>query len=703
MDHSHLTSEEVDYELALRHVLNLSRTTHRGKVIRLKALIEQESLSDMKPTSSEHVMSALDNINVCQTQLDQLHLQTEAAILAVNTADMYELRSRIIHYQNRLRLINPPVELNDTYTLLVFNVEDLYKKVCDALSVNSDQNDSAKHSLPKSTGTRRKSTSPEDGAAGGFDTSDISPFPPTDTPESHQRLANNGGRGRGRKLVTPNSPEGHHSILFGNNRSTLQQEHQAQQDRSRANQDSTDYHRLRDGLLNHLLQIVRVPPARADERRMLKAVHNWPFKFRGEKDTTSLNVFLDRVETFARSEGMNDETLLSSIKHLLHEDALEWYARATLQNRLLSWRAFKQEIRKEFLPSGYSQILRLEASFRFQGVNESFAKYYRDISALFRFVEPPIPENEKLFTVKKNMNADYAAIVTAARPQTLDELVDICTSYDETRMLLNRQRRVPIPHTALLEPNFATPMPTTKPTFAQQQSHRLNRVHAVEKEEFMDEELSPLQQVSESQKNTVHWKEEVWQNQMDELLEQVNALKMSFDKKNQRSDTATQSNHNSRVVNSFSRSETDKYQQFHHQPREPATFSQLQWTQRETIQEQLPVSQQRGRQSWHADRINPTARGKENIVERRHDTQQPYEHHLPPSSEAYCGIQRTVQDHQRHVMTCWNCDEEGHRFMDCPKPQAILFCYRCGRKGYSLRSCFTCRTDAGNQLAENEQ
>lgn len=94
----------------------------------------------------------------------------------------------------------------------------------------------------------------------------------------------------------------------------------------RAEQAREQYDRLRDEVLEQLLRRERSAADRPDERRVVKAVHNWPFKFRGEKDTTSLNVFLDRVETFARSEGVSDATLLSSIKHLLQEDALDWYA-----------------------------------------------------------------------------------------------------------------------------------------------------------------------------------------------------------------------------------------------------------------------------------------------------------------------------------------------------------------------------------------
>lgn len=102
----------------------------------------------------------------------------------------------------------------------------------------------------------------------------------------------------------------------------------------------------------------------------------------------------------ARSEGMSETTLLSFIKQ---KDAIDWYARATSQQLLPTWEDFKR-FAERVPPSGYSPILRLKASFRLQGTVESFAKYYNDISALFCFVDPPIPADKKFFLVNKNMN-----------------------------------------------------------------------------------------------------------------------------------------------------------------------------------------------------------------------------------------------------------------------------------------------------------
>ncbi|XP_062716508.1 uncharacterized protein LOC115257214 [Aedes albopictus] len=450
-------------------------------------------------------------------------------------------------------------------------------------------------------------------------------------------------------------------------------------------------YRMRDDL-ERLIRRDRPAPERADDRRIQKAVHNWPFKFRGEKDTTSLNVFLDRVETFARSEGMSDATLLSSIKHLLQEDAIDWYSRATSQNLLRTWDQFKREIRREFLPSGYSQILRLEASFRFQGREESFAKFYRDISALFRFVDPPIPDDEKFFLVKKNMNENYAAIVTAARPRSLEEMVEVCTGYDETRMLLNRQRRIPIPHSALLEPNFATPVVTSRPPPIQhhQQPQRFNRVHAVEVEESAFEHEAAEE-----------GPEDNWQHNIDELVEQVNALKLNIERRSARPSFAARDEKQPRTTDRYNRTEADVLRAARQYTRDAQTAAQQQRPQTASYQTRLPQQQQeqpQRAQGWQARQWMPSSDQSDNNRRSQRLLPEPARQREDRQIQ-----QEEAPNGQRIAMLCWNCDEEGYRFMDCPKPQAILFCYRCGRKGYSLRSCFTCRMDAVNYQAENQQ
>ncbi|XP_062711169.1 uncharacterized protein LOC115265398 [Aedes albopictus] len=723
MDFTHLTDEEVTYELALRHVVNLGPTTHRGKVLRLKALVQEESLKDNKPTSSEHVMSPQSNLELCEAQVHQLHISCEAAIRTADSVTLNQIRTRLHHYRDRLQLIRPPSESRDTHAMLTVHVDVLLNKLNGTSVVNSVPRSESVVAQATSTGAIRRYNGGDEGAVGGETTMPVESISRQDTtPPSVAQpplvTSFSGGQGRGllfsSSFQTRDSEEAEPADTRHRNSSPpppyLPRERETwnpstREQQSRDNRElqariremqereqhmREEYYRMRDDL-ERLIRRERPVPERADDRRIQKAVHNWPFKFRGEKDTISLNVFLDRVETFARSEGMSDATLLSSIKHLLQEDAIDWYSRATSQNLLRTWDQFKREIRREFLPSGYSQILRLEASFRFQGREESFAKFYRDISALFRFVDPPIPDDEKFFLVKKNMNENYAAIVTAARPRSLEEMVEVCTGYDETRMLLNRQRRIPIPHSALLEPNFATPVVTSRPPPVQhhQQPQRFNRIHAVEVEGAYENEA-----VEEGP-------EDDWQHTIDELVEQVNALKMNLERKSARPIFAARDEKQSRSTDRYNRTEADVLRAARQYTREAQAPAQQQRPQAASFQTRPPQQQQeqpQRAQSWQVRQWMPSSDQSDNNRRSQRLLPEPGRQREDRHIQ-----QEEAPNDQRPAMLCWNCDEEGHRFTDCPKPQAILFCYRCGRKGYSLRSCFTCRTDALNYPAENQQ
>lgn len=45
---------------------------------------------------------------------------------------------------------------------------------------------------------------------------------------------------------------------------------------------------------------------------------------------------------------------------------------------------------------------------------------------------------------------------------------------------------------------------------------------------------------------------------------------------------------------------------------------------------------------------------------------------------------------QKIAIVCWQCEQPGHLFTACPSPKTFLFCYRCGKKGFTSRDCTDC-------------
>lgn len=209
MDYTHLTNEEINYELAVRHEANSGATAPRGKVLRLKALTNEEISRDSMPSSSEHVMSPDANIEICQSQIERLHINTDSAICAADYVALNEIRSRDTHYRNRLHLINPTAELQETHAMLTLHVNVFVSKTESVLSaVNRVQrsDSTVNQSYTQLEPTIRNNDS-EEGAAGGSSSSTIPGGNIQDqeaTPSPIQpppRTMFSGGRGRGLPLL----------------------------------------------------------------------------------------------------------------------------------------------------------------------------------------------------------------------------------------------------------------------------------------------------------------------------------------------------------------------------------------------------------------------------------------------------------------------------------------------------------------------
>lgn len=113
------------------------------------------------------------------------------------------------------------------------------------------------------------------------------------------------------------------------------------------------------------------------------------------------------------------------------------------------------------------------------------------------------------------------------------------------------------------------------------------------------------------------------------------------------------------------------------------------------------------------DHLKESARKAERYLSRQHEVKKRFvteiEIHkeIDTSSDIeaevsalkYQGFQnRERKEFDTSKFRCWNCDQIGHSWYDCPSESRNLFCYSCGRKNVSKVNC-QCRNHSKNNIA----
>ncbi|XP_062538895.1 uncharacterized protein LOC134207185 [Armigeres subalbatus] len=264
-------------------------------------------------------------------------------------------------------------------------------------------------------------------------------------------------------------------------------------------------------------------PNRSPQNRMqnYQPVYKWPFEYAGQANTIRLGEFLNMVTTYAITEGVDETTLLRSIKHLLKGSALQWYTRCYMHLR--DWNEFKLEIKREFLPPNYSEIVKQDLYLRFQEPNEPFASFYRDVVAAFEIVEPPLLESEKLFILKSHLNADFTPIATAARVTSVKELVAVCRDFAVSRSYGMRNRSQGQLRSGWSRNENPTFNRSTRPSPSGQQYGR-QQLNTIARDLNEQIEETPHREILEheesSQQLAIQWEEASMES------EEINAIRM---------------------------------------------------------------------------------------------------------------------------------------------------------------------------------
>lgn len=156
----------------------------------------------------------------------------------------------------------------------------------------------------------------------------------------------------------------------------------------------------------------------------------WNVKYSGVLSDLHVDEFLFRVETLARSAGIDVNALPSGMHYILHGQAQDWYWIFHREFPEAVWETMKTAIRNQFAPLTDEFELWDQVRARKQQPNENFGQFYLSIAALFSRFEQPVPEANLVKLLRSNMCMDLKRALLYRQTATLRELQEAAKQFE---------------------------------------------------------------------------------------------------------------------------------------------------------------------------------------------------------------------------------------------------------------------------------
>lgn len=158
-----------------------------------------------------------------------------------------------------------------------------------------------------------------------------------------------------------------------------------------------------------------------------------------------------------------------------------------------TWAAFRTKLQEVF---GRPAVRKLRAEqqlrCRAQQKGENFTSYIEDVVDLCRRINPSMAEEEKIKNILKGIEDDAFQMLLAKNPQTVNDLITLCQSYEELRKQRLSTRRALVPDAVLSALSDST-------SSAPSSSAMLDQIKQFVREEVARQlSLLPATQASES-------------------------------------------------------------------------------------------------------------------------------------------------------------------------------------------------------------
>lgn len=462
----HLTSSELDYELQIRGVHNISN--NRLKTAALRELLHKEHKGiEIAPKHSTG-FETHSEITTCANLYHDLAITTEEALNSGNRLETLRCISRFLHLQSRLERLSPLDQtsisnvhelLNSVYSAIIKISELNTNNTSVARSVNKSVSNSKSTNLNKPASTTSlsdrvnalnfSSVSNNEGAVGG----NIRESPRETTSEvdlTPEELQDVEHMLRDIEIIRANPFRRNRNQVsqpddrYQTQRDEIVNQRSEQQMRSERTTNTTNNAAennrgfLPRPALRNQIEYISTPTNNYSQAHSQRTVpiNQWGISFSGDTNSMHLYDFLSQVNLYQRSEGVSDQNMFRSIVHLLAGRAKRWYL--SVYENFENWSDVIIGFKEEFLPDNYDYVLLNDITNRAQKPNESFGEFITNMMALFKCLSNPLDEAHKLFIVRKNLLPKYAMSIAPLKLINLQELSEACRRIDSATSLTNR-------------------------------------------------------------------------------------------------------------------------------------------------------------------------------------------------------------------------------------------------------------------------
>lgn len=182
-------------------------------------------------------------------------------------------------------------------------------------------------------------------------------------------------------------------------------------------------------------------------------VYKWGVRFSGNLKRESVASFLEKVNDLCEARRVSKQQLFSSAVDLFVDAGLLWFR--SIRDTVSTWDELVFCLKRDFLPVGYEYDLLSEIRSRTQGPNEDVSLYILAVESMYRRLGKPVPEEDIIDQILRNLNPYYADRVALHEIGDLNTLKELCRKVKNVKSRSDKYKPPTARVSSLLEPDLA--------------------------------------------------------------------------------------------------------------------------------------------------------------------------------------------------------------------------------------------------------